>query len=125
MNNKKLIKKVKELAFQTLKTKEQSLRVMIQISIIRKAYGIKEYEYELGAPVKDYERDIVLSDDEIKKEVAKYAEWINIDKKRNDYDHIREIQNTIHYFIDGVSFFNKKLANMLKEELKEELKETL
>lgn len=112
MRNKKLMGKVIELDTQFLATRAQSLKVMVQISIIRKAFGVKNDETD--KPVKDYERDIILSDDEIRKEFKKELEWLNIAKKRNDFGAIKESESRIHYFIEAVEFFNANLADEFK-----------
>lgn len=66
MNNKKLMAKLNDLYTQFLATREQSRRVIMQSGIIRRAFGVKEYK--IGKPVKDYERELVLSDDDIRHE---------------------------------------------------------
>ncbi|MCY8034071.1 hypothetical protein [Bacillus sonorensis] len=44
MRNKKLMEKVNDLGTQNLSTREHSTRVMIQIAIIMKAFGVKRDE---------------------------------------------------------------------------------
>ncbi|MDF9530610.1 hypothetical protein [Bacillus cereus] len=115
MRNKKLMGKVIELDTQTLKTREQSARVMVQIAIIRKAFGVKNDE--TNKPVKDYEREIVLSDDDIKKEFNQYVAFWNRTKDRNDMDKAKEFENQIYYFIEGVRFFNDNLADVFQKSI--------
>lgn len=112
MNNKKVMKKVIDLDTQFLATREQSLRVMVQIAIIRKAFGVKNSETD--KPVEDYEREIVLSDDDIKKQFNQYMAFWNWAKEKNDMDKAKVFENQIYYFIDGVRFFNDSLANEWK-----------
>lgn len=112
MKNAKIMKKVMELDTQYLSSREQSTRVMIQIAIIRKAFGVKNDE--TNKPVLDYERNLVLSEDETRKELDQYLKFLKwaIDKK--DLDKQREFKNQLDCFIDGVDFFNKNLANKFK-----------
>lgn len=109
MNNKKLMKKVIELDTQNLGSRQQAQRCMVQIAIIRKAFGVKNAETDL--PVKDFEREIVLSSEEITTEFNQYIrfwEWSR--KVRNEGKEI-EFRNQVQYFIDAVQFFNDDLAN--------------
>lgn len=109
MRNKKLMEKVIELDTQFLATREQSLRVMIQIGIIRKAFGVKNDE--TNKPIRDYERDIILSDDEIRKEFNQELKWLVIAKEKNDFVNVKEFENRARYFIEAVRFFNTSLAD--------------
>ncbi|MCY9367596.1 hypothetical protein MOF14_12715 [Bacillus spizizenii] len=109
MRNKKLMEKVNDLGTQYLSTREHSKRVMIQIAIIMKAFGVKRDE--INKPVKDYEREIILSDDEIRKEFFSELKLLNRVKEKNDLEKIREFKNEVHYFVDAVRFFNTTLAD--------------
>lgn len=113
MNNIKLMKKVIELYTQTLHTREQSRRVMVQCSIIRKAFQVKEGEIE--SKVLDFERDRVFSDQEVENEFYKYIGFWEWSIKSNDMDKAKSFENDINYFIDGVSFFDERLAQNFKE----------
>ncbi|WP_405101501.1 hypothetical protein [Oceanobacillus sp. FSL H7-0719] len=108
MNNKKLMKKVIELDTQTLHTREQSERVMVQIAIIRKAYGVKNNETDME--VLDFERERVLTDHEIKEEFEKYIGFWEWAINSNDKDKAKQFENKVNYFIDGVNFFDTVLA---------------
>ncbi|MDX5853223.1 hypothetical protein SIM22_03665 [Bacillus cereus group sp. BfR-BA-01363] len=108
MNNKKVIAKINDLYTQFLATKEQSRRVIMQSGIIRRAFGVKEYE--IGKPIKDYEREIVLSDDDIRQEFNERISFWNWAKSINDLDRAKEFENIVYYFIDAVKFFNESLA---------------
>jgi hypothetical protein len=114
MRNKKLMEKVIDLDTQTLTTREQSQKVMIQIAIIRQAFGVKNDE--TNQPVRDYERDIILSNDEIKEQFDQQLKWLAIAKEKK-LDQERLLKNQIEYFIEGVSFFNRSLANKLNQSL--------
>ena len=113
MNNKVLMEKVIDLDTQTLHTREQSQRVMIQISIIRKAYGVKDFE--TNQKVLDFERSRVLSDLEIEKEFKRYVGFWEWAIETKDADKAKLFENQVHYFIDGVRFFNEELADNFKE----------
>ncbi|WCK57420.1 hypothetical protein PP175_25470 (plasmid) [Aneurinibacillus sp. Ricciae_BoGa-3] len=115
MNNTKVMKKVIDLDSQFLATREQSLRVMVQIAIIRKAFGVKNNE--TNKHVRDYEREIVLSDDDIKKQFNEYMAFWNWAKQKNDMDKAKGFENQIYYFIDGVRFFNANLANEFQQSI--------
>lgn len=109
MNNKKVMKKINDLYFQFLTTREQSRRVITQSGIIRRAFGVKEDE--IGNPAKDYEREIILSDDDIREEFNKRISFWDWAKKENDMDRAKEFENIVYYFIDAVKFFNESLAD--------------
>lgn len=113
MNNKKLMKKVIELDTQTLHTREQSRRVMVQIAIIRKSYGVKNSETD--AKVLDFERERVLSDKEIEKEFNCYVGFWEGRIKRNDIDKAKSFEQDVYNFIEGVHFFDEKLAQTFRE----------
>jgi hypothetical protein len=115
MNNKKLMKKIIELDTQTLMSRQQSLRVMVQIATIRKAFGVKNNESNL--PIKDFEREIVLSDNDITNEFNQYVNFLKWAKVKNDLDKVLEFENQLNYFIDAVRFFNGKLADDFQESL--------
>ncbi|MEK5061122.1 hypothetical protein BK126_26125 [Paenibacillus sp. FSL H7-0326] len=108
MRNQDVMKKVIDLDTQYLYSREQSLRVMVQIAIIRKAFGVKNDE--TNKPVIDYERELVLSDDEIRKEFDMYLSFLKWSIESKDVDKQREFKNQILHFIDAVRFFNENLA---------------
>jgi hypothetical protein len=112
MRNKKLMEKVIHLDTQFLATREQSTRVMVQIAIIRQAFNVKNTETD--EPVKEYEREIVLSDDDIKKEFHEYKSYWDWAIEKNDMDKAKGFENQTYYFIDGVRFFNTNLAEELE-----------
>lgn len=108
MNNKDLMKKVIELDTQKLNTREQSQRVMVQIAIIRKSFGVKNGETD--SKVLDYERERVLSDQQIEKELNDYVGFWEWAIRTNNPDKAKSFENQVYYFIDGVHFFDEKLA---------------
>lgn len=101
--------KVKELATQTLLSREQSLRVMMQDAVIRRAFGVKDDEHE--KPFQDYDRQRVMTDDEIRNEFERYKGFYNWAIETNDIDKQTEFRNRINYFIEAVKFFSEDLAN--------------
>ena len=111
MKNKKVMEKVIDLSTQNGRTKEQRHKVMVQVAIIRQAFGVKNDEND--KPVKDYERKVVLSDDEIRKQFNEYVGFrdVAVTKQRELYWSIEELKNQVHYFIEGVRFFNASLAD--------------
>lgn len=113
MKNTKLMKMVIELDTQTLNTREQSQRVMVQIAIIRKAYGVKNSE--TNAKVLDYERERVLSDQEVEIAFNDYVGFWEWAIHKNDTDKAKSFENQVYYFIDGVRFFDEELANSFTE----------
>lgn len=108
MNNIELMKKVIELDTQKLTSRQQSQRVMVQIAIIRKAFNVKNTETDI--PVKNFEREIVLTNDEITKEFNQYVGFWEWAKNTNNEDKESEYKNSVQYFIDAVQFFNTDLA---------------
>lgn len=113
MNNVQLMKKVIELDTQTLQTREQSKRVMVQIAIIRKTFGVKNSE--TNDKVLDYERNQVLSDQEVEKAFQQYVGFWEWAIKSNDSDKAKSFENQVYYFIDAVHFFDENLACSFKE----------
>lgn len=109
------MEKVIDLDTQFLATREQSQRVMVQIAIIRKAFGVKNDE--TNKPVRDYEREIILSDDDIKKSFNEYIAFWNWAKEKNNMDKAKEFENQIHYFIEAVRFFNANLADEFQKSI--------
>lgn len=123
MNNVKLMTKVIELDTQTLNTREQSRRVMIQIAIIRKAFGVKNSETD--SRVLDYERVQVLTNEEIEKEFNEYVGFWNWAIRSKNTDKAKTYENDVFYLIDGVRFFNETLADTFKKSFIENLKQTV
>ena len=117
MNNVQLMKKVIELDKQQLTSRQQAQRVMVQIAIIRKAFGVKNSETD--APVKDFERVIVLTDAEITKEFNQYISFWQWAIKVNSEDKEIEYKNSVKYFIDAVHFFNTELAEKFQSQFNE------
>lgn len=118
MNNKLLMDKINELTFQTLHTREQSLKVVTQVAIIRKAFGVKNDESNTVAS--SYERERVMSNEDIKKDFSKYGEWITLNRKHGleERNHEENNYNGARNYIEAVEFFDKDLASELKESFK-------
>ncbi|MEN0645514.1 hypothetical protein MKY91_20325 [Alkalicoccobacillus gibsonii] len=111
MNNIKLMKKVKELDFQYLHTREQSQRVMVQIATIRGAYGVNNLESNVEAL--DYERERVWTDKKIEDEFNQYIRFWEWAKESNNEKEI-EFENSIKFYIDAINFFDETMAKKLK-----------
>jgi len=111
MRNKEVMAKVIDLSTQKGGTKEQRNKVSVQVAIISRAFGVKNDE--IDKPVKDYERNLVLSDDEIRKQFNEYVDSrdVAVTKQSDLYWSIEELKNRVHYFIEGVRFFNASLAD--------------
>lgn len=78
---------------------------MVQIAIIRKSFGVKNGETD--AKVLDYERERVLSDQQVEKEFNDYVGFWEWAIKKNDSDKAKSFENQVYYFIDGVRFFDE------------------
>lgn len=114
MQNKLLMKKLVELYFKPLKTREESFEVMTKFGIIKRAFGVKDFEIEIPEnSTEDYKREVILSDDEIKADLNKMLEWIAYSKENGCYGDVSHYENRVRYFVDGVRFFNSKLADEL------------
>ena len=62
----------------------------------------------------DYERQAILTDKDIRKMFNAYIEYLEWATIKNRSDLIYQAKNRIDYFIEGVEFFNNKLAKELK-----------
>ncbi|PGK51857.1 hypothetical protein CN918_29130 [Priestia megaterium] len=117
MKNTEVMFKIKDLYFQTSITREERLKVEHESSIIRNAFGVKDHEIE-GA-VTEFERPVILSDDEIKEKLTHKMDLLLNAKKLNLSEQVYQYERAVLYFINGVRFFNSKLADEL-DKLKEE-----
>ena len=116
MKNTDVMYKIKDLSFRTSITKEERLMVEHESGIIRNAFGVKDHEIEGG--VTEFERPVLLSDGEIKEKLTQKINFLINAKKLNLSDQVYEYERAVLYFINGVRFFNSKLADEL-EDLKE------
>lgn len=114
MNNKTLMKKLVGLYFKPFKTKEDILEIETKAGVLQRAFGVKDYE--IDNPIKDFEREVVLSNDEIKAELNKVLEWITYAKENNNYGDVNMYKNRAYYFVEAVNFFNANLASELKNQ---------
>ena len=112
MNNVTLMKKVNALNLQKLTSREESLKVITQIAIIRRAFNVKDVESD--TPAKEYERELVMTDDQIKEEFDK-LNGLYQDFKRLEYiQESRDYKARMTYFIEAVEFFKPELSAELK-----------
>ena len=116
MNNIKLMKKIKELDFQPLHTREQSQRVMVQIATIRGAYGVNNLESNVKAL--NYERERIWTDEKIEEEFKQYIRFWEWAKESNNGKE-KEFENSIEYYIDAINFFDKSMAKKLNSKFVE------
>lgn len=112
MNNITLMKKVNELNLQKLTSREDSLKVMTQISIIRRAFNLNDVES--NTPAKEYERELVMTDKQIKKEFNKLNEFYQDFTKLEYIQESRDYKARMTYFIEAVEFFKTELSSELK-----------
>ncbi|MGG4105182.1 hypothetical protein AAXB25_14795 [Paenibacillus lautus] len=105
MRNKELMTKIKELATSF----GNASRIDVQIAIIRQAFGVKNDEHQ--KMIRDYERKVVLSDDQIREKFQERIRFYKWAVKENNRVRIHEFGNEIFYFIDAVRFFNFNLAD--------------
>lgn len=112
MNNIKLMKKVNELNLQKLTSREESLKVITQIAIIRRAFDVKDVESD--TPAKEYERELVMTDEQIKSEFNKLKTFYQ-DFTRLEYiQESRDYKARMTYLIEAVEFFKPELSSELK-----------
>lgn len=112
MNNITLMKKVNELNLQKLTSREDSLKVITQIAIIRKAFNVRDVESD--TPAKEYERELVMTNDQIKKEFNKLNEFYQDFTKLEYIQESRDYKARMTYFIEAVEFFKPELSKELK-----------
>lgn len=112
MNNVTLMKKVKDLDFHKLTSREDSLKVITQISVIRRAFGVKDVESD--TPAKEYERELVMTDDQIKEEFEELNGLYQDFTKLEYIQESRDYKARMTYFIEAVEFFKPELSAELK-----------
>lgn len=111
ISNKKLMEKVIELGTDQTFMRTEKERIMIQIGVICDAFGVKNNEYK--HPIEDYEREMVVTEDAIKKEFNRELRWLEV--AETHYSHkIEDFKNRIKYFIEAVRFFHPRLADELE-----------
>lgn len=117
ISNHKLLDLIYQLDNETLKGTEHSIKNMVQISVLRKAFGVKndESEYRTYKKFLDYERLQVNTNKDI---INKFNDYIKFYK---DLPH-QKIENilSIKYYIEAVKVFNDQLASQLLEIAKAE-----
>lgn len=112
MNNITLMKKINELNLQKLTSREDSLKVITQIAIIRRAFNVKDVESDTLA--KEYERELVITDEQIKKEFNNLNEFYQDFSKLDYIQESRDYKARMTYFIEAVEFFKPELSSELK-----------
>ena len=112
MNNVLLMKKVNALNLQKLTSREESLKVMTQIAIIRRAFNVKDVESD--TPANEYDRELAMTNDQIKEEFNKLNEFYQDFTELDYIQESRDYKARMTYFIEAVEFFNPKLSAELK-----------
>lgn len=118
MENKKLMAKVASLYTENTGSRVRNVQLSVESSIIRQAFGIKNGEIDtaIKTPKKteNFERATVLTEKQI---TDKYMEYIGFYKwaKATDNNSRYDANVKLEYFVKGVEFFNKSLAEKLKQ----------
>lgn len=118
MENKKLMVKVASLYTENTSSRIRNVQIDVESSIIRKAFGVKNGEIDkaIQTPkeVENFNRKTVLTDNQI---TEKYMEYIEFFKwaKATDSNSRYDAEIKLEYFVKGVDFFNKSLAEKLKQ----------
>lgn len=122
MENVKLMTKVIDLDTKKLSSRLEIQKAQLQISVIRKAYGVLNGETD--APVKSYFRERALSNEEITKNFNEYVGFYKWAIETNREDKVFEFKNSLHFFIEAVHFFDTELARKLQNQFDALLKQT-
>lgn len=112
MDNVLLMNKVRELATEHLVSRDDSMRVMEQIAVIRKAFGVKNDEHDLE--VTSYDRKRVQSDEDIFYDFSYYPRLIELNEKMGRGSVNTPFIYSMQYYIAGVRFFDEALADKLQ-----------
>lgn len=114
MRNVVLMKKVTELSTMRLYTDEQSIKAMVQVATICRAFSVKNNEHEFV--VRDYEREQVMTDEDIRKIFNQYMKFLAWAIEKGNKIKIQESEWTLRYFIEAVAFFDRDLAKKFAKE---------
>lgn len=118
MENQKVMAKVASLYKESTSSRVRNVQIDVESSIIRKAFGVKNGEIDkaIQTPkeVENFNRKTVLTDKQI---TEKYMEYIEFFKwaKATDSNSLYDAEIKLEYFVKGVVFFNKSLAEKLKQ----------
>lgn len=112
ISNHKLLNEVYRLENEKTISRELTIKNMVQIAILRGAFGVKDIETEDKSFMnfKDYERYQVNTNKDI---IDNFNDKIDF---YHDLPHSRlDNMVRIKYLIEAVKFFNEELANELKQ----------
>lgn len=118
MENKKVMAKVASLYKENTNSRVRNVQLSVESSIIRQAFGVKNGEIDkaikMPKEVENFNRKTVLTDKQI---TEKYMEYIEFFKwaKATDSNSRYDAKLKLEYFVKGVEFFNKPLAEKLKQ----------
>ena len=114
MNNRILMEKLQYL-WNKKCTGEESNRISTQIAVIRNAFGISIDDIESDEPIKDFDRQRVLSYFEIEKKMKDYfVKGVEYGNEHNDEKQKWDSMLRMLYYIDAVRFFDDGMADLLK-----------
>ena len=118
MENQKVMAKVASLYKESTSSRVRNAQLSVESSIIRQAFGIKNGEIDKAIKmlkeVENFNRKTILTDKQI---TEKYMEYIEFFKwaKATDSNSRYDAEIKLEYFVKGVEFFNKSLAEKLKQ----------
>lgn len=121
INNKILLTEIQRLDYETTISKIHAIECGVKVATLCRAFEVKNYEDEKPKEqFENYERFQVQTNDEIKMKFTKDIE---------DYQEFSTIKNLLHlqeytyykiiFTLEIVEFFNKPLAEELKELVKD------
>lgn len=117
------MERINELAYNPTVSYQKSTDIMVQLAVLRKAFGVKNDES--SKEIVDYERSPIMTPDELTEEFFRYNYGpYQAAKERKSYEE-EEYEQRVISFIEAVSFFDKKLADkfsivMLEKDRKEQ-----
>lgn len=119
ISNKKLIEEIDRLYLTVFTSKDNRQMASVKSHVLRQAFSVKNGEID-SKKTKDYERKMTMSIDSI---VKWFNEYINCYEYQKEIggNRVRESKNSIHYFIDGIEFIDKKLALQFKTALQQKI----
>lgn len=112
MDNQTILIKLKELTFTKVYARNEIIRTVMQEAVLRRAFNIKENEFEINFD--NYEREQFLTDEEIEKDFTWYVELYVLAKNVKCTPKEIEHKEQISAYIEAVSFFNQDLADKLE-----------
>lgn len=115
MNNTTLMNIINELCTETNNSRERRTIVSVQLSVLRKAFGLKSDDHLKTKS--DHRLQPVLTQEEIKNEALWYSEIFQLQQKNNQHEKLRETFISLLATINAIEIFDKDLALNIKSEL--------